>query len=136
MIIIFFFILIFFFLYRIKKKQHFVNKEIIIKQVFKTPEEQRKGLMHRKKLPDNQGFLFLYSTPRILSFWMKNTFVPLDIIFVDKNHRVVDIKENMIPHDTTSVASTKKALFAIEIKKGYVKRKNIKIGDTVSFYYL
>ena len=104
----------YFFLFFLKKKEHFSSKTIHIKNIFKTTEEQNKGLMYRKKIPDNKGFMFIYKKPRIVSFWMKNTFVPLDIIFIDENKTVVDIKKNMIPHDTTSYTSKHKVMYAVK----------------------
>lgn len=129
-------LILLFLFFRNKNKQHFGTKTIAIKQVFRTPEQQRKGLMFRKHLPENEGFMFVYSVPIIGSFWMKNTFVPLDIIFISKNYKVLDLKENMIPHDTTTINSSHKIMYAIEIKKGYIRKKNIQIGDKISFYYL
>lgn len=62
-------------------------------EIADTPEKQEKGLMGRKSLPENQGMLFIYDEPQDLSYWMKDTFIPLDIIFIDDDMEVVSVKQ-------------------------------------------
>jgi hypothetical protein len=66
-------------------------------EIADTPEKRRAGLMHRVSLPENQGMLFVFEKPGIYGFWMKNTLIPLDIIWLDENFKVVYIKENVQP---------------------------------------
>lgn len=62
-------------------------------EIADTPEKQEKGLMGRKSLPENQGMLFIYDEPQDLSYWMKNTLISLDIIFIDDDMEVVSVKQ-------------------------------------------
>lgn len=62
-------------------------------EIADTPEKQEKGLMGRKSLPENQGMLFIYDEPQDLSYWMKDTFILLDIIFIDDDMEVVSVKQ-------------------------------------------
>jgi len=116
---------------------NFKNKSINIKIIkhFKTPKDREKGLMFvKKKLPKNSGALFDYSkNPHKLSFWMKNTFIPLDILFLDKNKKVIGLLENMIPHSLKSKSINKIASYAIETNAGTIKNNKIKIKDIIEF---
>ena len=64
-------------------------------EVAKTIEERKIGLMYRKKLLNNEGMLFIFPREKIIQLWMKNTYIPLDVIFISKNKVIVDIKKNM-----------------------------------------
>jgi uncharacterized membrane protein (UPF0127 family) len=95
-----------------------------------TDEERQHGLMHRKKLPANQGMLFVYSEERILSFWMKNTYIPLSIAYIDSKGIIVDIQD-MKPETEDSYPSKKPALYALEVNQGWYAEHNITVGDKV-----
>ena len=112
-------------------------KQIKIIKHFKTPIDQAKGLMFvKKKLPKNSGALFDYSkNPHQLSFWMKNTYIPLDILFLDKHKKVIGLLENMIPHSLKSKSINKIASYAIETNAGTIKNNKINIGDIIEFVY-
>jgi len=97
----------------------------------KTNKEHQQGLMHVKAMHCNHGMLFEYPEEQILSFWMKNTTIPLSIAFIDKNHKIVEIKD-MQPLSEESVKSSVPAKWALEANKGWFSRNNIKIGDRVS----
>ena len=99
--------------------------------IAKTTKEQQQGLMHVKTMPCNHGMLFEFPKEQILSFWMKNTTLPLSIAFIDKNHKIVEIKE-MEPLSEESIKSSVPAKWALETNKGWFLRNNIKIGDKVS----
>lgn len=130
-------IIILFLLFYLYRKEHFINNNTIrIKKIFRTPKEQMKGLMFMKKIESDVGYMFYYNPPNIASFWMKNTFVPLDIIFIDKHNRIVYLIEGMVPHDTTSRGYPKKIRYVIEIKSGYIKKYNLKHGMKIQFNYL
>ena len=108
-------------------------------KVVNTPESLKKGLMFRKKkLKDNnnivQGMLFDFGEMKPLSMWMKNTFIPLDILFVDNNGIIVDIKETNKPHDLTSIKSDYNARYAIELNENTVKKYKINIGDNINHF--
>ncbi|MFC1733663.1 DUF192 domain-containing protein [candidate division KSB1 bacterium] len=102
-------------------------------EVAMTPEEIRQGLMYRESLDENKGMLFAFEKEGYRSFWMKNTLIPLDIIFVNQNMTIIDIKENFQPckqDPCESYTSKQKALFAVEVDAGFAWRNNISLGDT------
>ena len=101
-------------------------------EVARAPEEQSRGLMYRRKLGKNDAMLFVYEKPSRLSFWMKNTFVPLSIAFIDGDHRIVHI-EDMAPQTTTSHRSSKPALYALEVNRGWFDERGITVGAKVEF---
>ena len=97
----------------------------------KKPNEKAQGLMFVKKpLPKNSGYLF--ENPS--TFWMKNTYIPLDIIFINKykdNYKIVGYLENMVPKSLESRGIQKKSKYAIEVNAGTIKHLNLKIGDVI-----
>jgi uncharacterized membrane protein (UPF0127 family) len=96
-----------------------------------TPEERSCGLSHRKSLPQNQGMLFVYAEPEILTFWMKDTHIPLSIAFIDSNHRIISIQK-MTPLSVRSHhKSPSPALYALEVNQGWFEENNIGIGDVL-----
>jgi uncharacterized protein len=88
--------------------------------------------MFRKKLSSNNGMLFVYKDKRILSFYMKNTLIPLDIAFIDEYFRIINIEE-MEPLDETSIISKKEAQFALEVNRGFFEKIGLKEGDIIKF---
>ena len=88
--------------------------------------------MFRKKLSKNSGMLFVYRGKQYLSFYMKNTLIPLDIAFLDESFRIINIEE-MFPLDETSVISKREAQFALEVNRSFFKRVNLKEGDIINF---
>ena len=89
------------------------------------------GLMNRVMLPENDGMLFVFPDSEYRSFWMKNTYIPLSIAYIDKDNRIIEIKD-MIPHNLSSVPSTSPAVYALEMNVGWFERNNIMAGDEVS----
>ena len=111
-----------------------LNKNITFNvEVAKTTQERRTGLMYRKKLQSNKGMLFIFPRENIIQLWMKNTYIPLDVIFISKNKVIVDIKKNMEKLSETIVKSNVKAKYALEFNAGLVNTLDIKIGDRVLF---
>ena len=94
--------------------------------------------MYRKKqLKENEGMLFIYSKPQKIKMWMKNTYIPLDVLFLDNKMKVVDFKENLKPHDVnTNHISKIKCKYAIEINSGSIKKNNIKNGTIIIPKYI
>ena len=90
------------------------------------------GLMCRETMPENNGMIFIFDTERTLSFWMKNTKIPLSIGYIDKNKSLVDIFD-MQPMDEKSISSTKPVLYALETNQGWFKKNNIKPGCKFDF---
>ncbi len=96
-----------------------------------TPEQQRDGLMHRTEMAANAGMLFVFGAEAPRSFWMKNTLIPLDMIFVAKNGTINHIHENAIPNDLTSVTSNGPAAAVLELNGGTASKLDIKPGDKI-----
>lgn len=95
-----------------------------------TPSKQEQGLMFVKELPHDHGMLFKFPQPKKLAFWGVNTYIPLDIAFIDSNNKIVDIKE-IHPLSQKSVACNHDCPIAIEANIDYFKDNNISIGDTI-----
>ena len=102
-------------------------------EVAKTIEERRTGLMYRKKLLNNEGMLFIFPREKIIQLWMKNTYIPLDVIFISENKVIVDIKKNMEKLSETIVKSKVKSRYALEFNAGLINKLAIEIGDRVLF---
>ena len=110
------------------------NKNITFDvEIAKTIEERRTGLMYRKKLLNNEGMLFIFPREKIIQLWMKNTYIPLDVIFISKNKVIVDIKKNMEKLSETIVKSKVKSRYALEFNAGLINKLDIRIGDKVLF---
>lgn len=97
-------------------------------EVARTADERAQGLMYRESLAMGMGMLFVFPDSQIRSFWMKNTFIPLDIAYLDAEFRIVDIKA-MEPENTTSLPSTLPAMFALEVPLGWFEEMGISVGD-------
>lgn len=104
-----------------------INGERITTELAITPKELRQGLMHREALAEGEGMLFLFTREEILSFWMKNTKIPLSIGFFDGQRRLINIEE-MSPDDLSLHYSKAPALYALEVPQGWFKRHGIKPG--------
>ncbi len=93
-----------------------------------TPEKRERGLMYRKEMEKDNGMLFVFGNCEHLGFWMQNTYMPLDIAFVDDNGTVLQIEE-MFPLSTRSVISKFPCRYALEVNKGWFKEHGVKCGD-------
>ena len=96
-------------------------------EIADTPAKQATGLMHRKKLPCNAGMLFDFKSERPLSFWMKNTHIPLQIAFIGSNGRIGQI-ESMKPFSPRSIYSKGSYRYALEVNDGWFDRNGIQVG--------
>ena len=99
-------------------------------EIARTDEERSKGLMYRKVLPDGEGMIFVFDRDQQLSFWMKNTIIPLSIAFIASDGSIVEIKD-MQPNDLNSVKSSRSVRYALEVPQGWFGRANVKTGDVV-----
>jgi uncharacterized membrane protein (UPF0127 family) len=99
-------------------------------EIARTEDERSKGLMFRKKLADGEGMLFIFDRDQQLSFWMKNTLIPLSIAYIASDGRIIDIKD-MQPLDLNSVQSSRSVRYALEVPQGWFSRAGIEPGDTV-----
>jgi len=100
-------------------------------EVVDTPESRAKGLMFREELADDAGMLFDFKQEREVSFWMSNTLIPLDMIFVGADGVVKTIHVNARPQDLTSIPSQVPVQCALEIPGGRTEELGIKPGDTM-----
>lgn len=107
-----------------------INKKSYQFELASTPEQRRKGLMHRTELASDHGMLFVFPKERILNFWMKDTLLPLQIAYIDKDLTIFEIRR-LRPLDTNTVQSSKPAKFALEVNEGFFLRNNIKTGDKI-----
>src|SRR5262252_3549088 len=96
-----------------------------------TPEEQAKGLMFRRSLPEGQGMLFDFHEEQPTSFWMKNTYIPLDMIFIRADGRILRIAENTVPLSEALVPSGGPVRAVLEVIGGTAKKLGIAPGDRV-----
>jgi uncharacterized membrane protein (UPF0127 family) len=94
---------------------------------------REKGLMFRKKLPDGEGMLFDFHREQEVSFWMKNTYIPLDMIFIRGNGRILRIAENAKPLSTDLIPSEGPVLAVLEVIGGTAHRLGIAPGDRVAY---
>ena len=100
-------------------------------EVVRTEKEKEKGLMFRERMGKDEGMLFVYERQERLSFWMKNTRLPLSIAFIDKKGKIVDIQD-MEPFSLRTHASSSPAKYALETNQGWFKRNGIHVGDSVN----
>jgi YVTN family beta-propeller protein len=111
------------------------NSPLIARVFVEVPddlEESMRGLMFRKHLPGNAGMLFAYYDEKPRTFWMKNTLIPLDMIFVNGSSKIIEIKENVPPcaqDECPTYPSKEPAQYVLEVNAGFVQEKGIKVGD-------
>lgn len=95
--------------------------------------ETQTGLMHRQTMQNNRAMLFVFSDMRNRSFYMKNTYITLDIIYLNNNKLIVSIQENAKPLNETPLPSLFPAQYVLEINGGLSKKLNLKVGDSIAF---
>tara|TARA_E500000331_G_C17010225_1_gene606049 strand:- start:416 stop:775 length:360 start_codon:yes stop_codon:yes gene_type:complete len=98
-----------------------------------TEEEKRRGLMYVKQMIDYDGMLFIYDKEGYYSIWMKNTFMKLDILFLDSNFKVVDMYLSATPHSLETIRSKVLCKYIVELKQGLVDKYNIQINSVINF---
>ncbi len=96
-------------------------------------QKRARGLMYRKAIPENGGMLFIHEYESIQSFWMKNTFIALDMIFVNSDNEIVTIHHNTSPMKDWSYTSTEPALYVVEVNAGYCHLNDITKRDKIEF---
>jgi len=100
-------------------------------EVARTAQEQARGLMYRTSLPDHGGMIFPMTPPREASFWMKNTYIPLDMIFIRADGTIARIAANAVPEDLSPVESGEPVAAVLEIVGGGAAANGIAEGDVV-----
>ncbi|RMD48173.1 MAG: DUF192 domain-containing protein [Ignavibacteria bacterium] len=113
------------------KDEQFITKIDI--EIANTDYKRSLGLMYRNKMEENQGMLFIFPDNDYRSFWMKNTIIPLDMIFVSSNFEIINIRKNTTPFDESQYTSTAPAKYVIEVVAGFTDKFNIKPGDKISY---
>ena len=106
-----------------------LDKEIHLKtEIADTDQKRAKGLMYRKELDTNSGMLFIFPQEEILSFWMKNTYIPLSVAFIDRQGKILEIRHMKPLNDSIIYSSKSKALYALEVNLGWFNKNSIKVG--------
>lgn len=108
-----------------------INNKSIQVETASTAQEREIGLMYRKKLPADSGMLFKFDKDAPVCMWMKNTYIPLSVAFIDKNGQIINI-EDMAPLTENIHCSRRPARYALEMNQGWFQRQKIKNGDKVS----
>jgi hypothetical protein len=121
-----------------KEKQNQVcfENNCFLVELAKTPEERSRGLMFRGKLDQNTGMLFIFPEEGEYSFWMKNTLIPLDIIWINSQKEIVFISENAQPCKEDScplINPTQKAKYVLEVNPGISGKIGLKVGKKLDF---
>ncbi len=108
----------------------------IIADVADTQVLQERGLGGRDSMAENQGMLFVFNVSRPYSFWMKDMLIPIDMIWLDKDLKIVYIKTNVSPSTyPESFAPKTPALYVLEVASGFSARHNLKLGDSIKVWY-
>ncbi|HEY7991486.1 MAG TPA: DUF192 domain-containing protein [Stellaceae bacterium] len=98
-----------------------------------TPAQEEQGLMFRQRLAPDAGMLFVFGDTAVRTFWMKNTLIPLDMLFIAPDGRIVDIHERAVPLSEDVIPSREPARAVLELNGGTAARLSIKIGDVVRY---
>lgn len=92
-------------------------------------KSRERGLMYVRELPPDRGMLFLFEAPQELAFWMKNTYLPLDLVFIAEDGTVLNVAENTKPFSLDPIESDGEALAVLEVRGGTAKQIGLKAGD-------
>jgi len=109
-----------------------IKKEIQI-EIADNDFEQQTGLMYRKQMDTNNGMLFIFDEIKVRSFYMKNTYIPLDIIYIDTDNSIINIAKNTEPLNETSLFSNSPAKYVLEINAGLSDVWDLKTGDKINY---
>lgn len=116
------------------KKKACINEICFNVELAETQAERQQGLMRRQFIDQNSGMLFIFDNENFHLFWMKNTLIPLDIIWINKDNKIVHIEYNVLPckeDPCTYYTPKEKALYVLEINAGLSEKYNFKEGDKV-----
>jgi uncharacterized membrane protein (UPF0127 family) len=102
-------------------------------EIAATESERAQGLMFRPSMPDSVGMLFIFEWSAPQAFWMKNTIMSLDIIYVDENKKIVSISKNAVPYSEESLPSAGNAQYVVEVVAGFTDKYGIQPGDRITF---
>ena len=102
-------------------------------EVARTPEQQQTGMMNRNSLAPDRGMIFPYETPQPVSFWMKNTVIPLDLLFIAPGGKILRIEENAVPYSLDQIPSGGPIEAVLELAGGRSAELKLKPGDQVDW---
>ena len=102
-------------------------------EVADTEKKRNQGLMWRRSMPENAAMLFIFEREQPLSFWMKNTYISLDIIYVNQAMEIISISDFTVPHSDASLPSRAPAKDVVEVNAGFSSKFGIKPGDSIEF---
>jgi uncharacterized membrane protein (UPF0127 family) len=105
----------------------------ILAEIAESPMEKAQGLMFRRQLAETEGMLFLYTEPQDVTMWMRNTYLPLDMVFVGKDGTVTHIAERTTPFSEARISSGGPVLAVLEITGGLAERLRLKPGDKLLY---
>ena len=108
--------------------------DTVLAEVAATVDERQQGLMYRDDVPDGTGMLFVFQDNQPRAFWMANTYVPLDIAYMNPSYRIVDIIA-MEPLVTESYPSSQPSMFALEVRQGWFEEQGIGVGATADIVF-
>ena len=114
------------------------SEEVIVGidiEVARSTQEIEQGLMYRRSLPANAGMLFVFKEEDYRTFWMKNTFLSLDILFLNADKEIIRIAKNSTPLSEISIPSGGKAQYVVEVLAGFTDAFQIHLGDHIEFKY-
>ena len=109
------------------------NQEKLTIEIANNEAETTQGLMYRRTMPDSCGMVFVFPDSQPRNFWMKNTYLPLDILYLDESKKIVTIQANRTPFSEEAIPSFENAKYVLEVNAGYCKRKGIEKGDAVKW---
>lgn len=102
-------------------------------QIANSPYERETGLMYRTNMKKNQGMLFIFDKESVLTFYMKNTYISLDLIFINGKREIISIYKNAKPNDLSSISSKLPSKYVLEVIQGVSDNLNLKIGDRINY---
>ncbi|MBB6479162.1 DUF192 domain-containing protein [Spirochaeta isovalerica] len=108
-----------------------VGDKTIRVEIADNDQSRATGLMNRKSMDEDHGMLFVFQEEKKMSFWMKNTLIPLSIAYISKNGEIKEIYD-MYPLDESPVRSTRSVLYALEMNQGWFERNGISPGDRIT----
>ncbi len=111
-----------------------IGSDTVRVEIASTPAQRQEGLKNRDEVPDGTGMLFVFQAEAVHSFWMMDTYVALDIAFIDANFRIVDIQQ-MEPLTTDLHTSARPAMFVLEVRQGWLEERGVRVGDGVELIF-
>lgn len=110
-----------------------IGKHRYTVEVAATPQQQETGMMYRRSMPADHGMIFPFAAPQVLTFWMENTWLPLDLVFIASDGKVVSIAADAKPMSRDIISSGAPASAVLELNAGEAKRIGLRPGDRVRY---